>query len=390
MASEQLLRLTRRGPGAVSTATRHHLRPVAGIMVRSITTDVLIPPHSAQPVVRQGLTGRSSVSGHVATVFGCTGFLGRYVVNRLGKKGTKVVTPYRCHEDSKRHLKLMGDLGQIVNFDYDVRNYDQLVAAVKHSDIVYNLVGRDYPTKNFSFEAVNVTAARDIAQACTDAGVPRLVHVSALGADAQSTSGFLRTKALGERAVREVFPDATIVRPGTLVGYESNLLNRIGFYRQFLPVVNHNRQILRPVDAADVALALDAMMLEPSTTGQTYELFSAKPYTYQDILDICSAAFRERVHAINVPKPIMKAVTAMLQYWYYPQLSPDEVERMFIDQVPTALNDPSIKTFADLGIQPRNFELTVLPYIRHFRRAALTDLGLDQEGARTFGKHHSS
>ncbi|KAJ1658636.1 Protein-lysine N-methyltransferase efm5 [Dispira simplex] len=349
-------------------------------------SDVTVRTQNNQPIVRQGLSGRSSVSGHVATVFGATGFLGRYVVNRLGKRGTKVVLPYRCHEDSKRHLRPMGDLGQMVFMDYDVRNYDQILEAVEHSDIVYNLIGRNYPTKNFSFQNVHVDTARAVAKACQEVGVPRLVHLSALGAQQGSTSQFLHTKALGEVAVREEFPNATIVRPGTLVGYESDLLFRIGFFRKMLPIVNHGQQILRPVDAVDVALALDVMMNEESTAGQIYEMYGPKPYTYQDILNICSNVFREKVNTINIPKPIMKAVTGALQYWIYPQLSPDEVERMFIDQVPST--DAHVKTLANLGIEPRLLELTILPYIRHFRKAAFNDIGLDSGKARTFGKHH--
>ncbi|KAJ1982584.1 Protein-lysine N-methyltransferase efm5 [Dimargaris xerosporica] len=360
---------------------------VGASLQKRYASDVTVRNQNAQPVVRLGLTGRSSVSGHVATVFGATGFLGRYLVNRLGKKGTKVVVPYRCHEDEKRHLKLMGDLGQIVFMDYDVRNYDQIVDSVKHSDIVYNFIGRNYPTKNFSFQSVNVDAARNIARACQEAGVPRLVHLSALGAQEGSPSQFLHTKALGEAAVRQVYPEATIVRPGTLIGFESALLNRIGYFRKALFTANHNQQILRPVDVADVALALDVMMGEEHTLGQTYELYGAKPYTYQDILNVCSNLFREKVTTINVPKPLMKAVTAAMQYWIYPMLSPDEVERMFIDQVPS--QDPHVKTFADLGIEPRNFELTVLPYIRHYRKPAFHEVPLDPKGTRTFGKHHT-
>ncbi|KAJ1992619.1 Protein-lysine N-methyltransferase efm5 [Dimargaris cristalligena] len=376
------------GPSPTTLSARRPIRvPSLYTITQRYNSDIAVHPRSSQPIVRAGLTGRSSVSGHVVTVFGSTGFLGRYLVNRLGKKGTKVVLPYRCHEDEKRHLKPMGDLGQIVLQDYDVRNYDQIVDAVKYSDAVYNLIGRNYPTKNFNFEAVNVAAARDIARACAETGVPRLVHLSALGAQEGSTSQFLHTKALGEREVREEYPTATIVRPGTLIGFESEILSRIGVFRKFLPVVNHNQQIVRPVDVADVALALDMMMTEADSEAQTYELYGAKPYTHQDIINICSNVFREKVNTVNIPKPIMKAVTGLLQYWIYPQLSPDQVERMFIDQVPSP--HKNVKTLADLGIEPRTFELTVLPYIRHFRKPALNELGLDPKKARTFGKHPS-
>jgi NADH dehydrogenase (ubiquinone) 1 alpha subcomplex subunit 9 len=90
--------------------------------------------------------GRHAQNGSVATVFGCTGFLGRYLVSKLAKRGVQVVVPYR-DEDEKRHLRVMGDLGQIVPTEFDMRNDSQIEEAVRHSDIVYNLIGRDYETK---------------------------------------------------------------------------------------------------------------------------------------------------------------------------------------------------------------------------------------------------
>lgn len=104
--------------------------------------------NAAVPITRAGspIGGRSSVSGHTVTVFGATGFLGRYLVSKLAKDGTQVIVPYR-DEDSKRHLKVAGDLGQVVPLEWDARNPDQIHEAVRHSDTVYNLVGRDWETR---------------------------------------------------------------------------------------------------------------------------------------------------------------------------------------------------------------------------------------------------
>lgn len=90
--------------------------------------------------------GRSSLGGHTATVFGATGFLGRYIVNRLARSGCTVIVPFR-EEMAKRHLKVAGDLGRVVFIEMDLRNTPSIEESVRHSDIVYNLIGRDYPTK---------------------------------------------------------------------------------------------------------------------------------------------------------------------------------------------------------------------------------------------------
>lgn len=115
---------------------------------RRYAHDLVIKRKTGLPIQRAGPIGggRSAVSGHVATVFGCTGFLGRYLVDKLGQKGTQVIVPYR-DEDEKRHLKPLGDLGQIVPLEWDLKNDDQIRECLRHSDVVYNLTGRNYETK---------------------------------------------------------------------------------------------------------------------------------------------------------------------------------------------------------------------------------------------------
>lgn len=144
----------------------------------------------------------------------------------------------------------MGDLGQIIPLECDIRNHEQIAECVRHSDIVYNLVGRDYETKlvnllsmqstanhhrprNFTFSAVNKTGAEDIARISAENGVPRFVHVSHICASRDSPSSFYRTKAEGEDAVRAAFPDAVIMRPSRMYGIEDKFLNSIACEHQF-------------------------------------------------------------------------------------------------------------------------------------------------------------
>ncbi|KAF3657495.1 NADH dehydrogenase [ubiquinone] 1 alpha subcomplex subunit 9, mitochondrial [Capsicum chinense] len=115
------------------------------------------------PLVRKGTGGRSSVSGIVATVFGATGFLGRYLVQQLAKMGSQVLVPFRGSEDSPRHLKLMGDLGQIVPMKYNPRDENSVKAVMAKANVVINLIGREYETRNYSFEEVNHHMAEQLA-----------------------------------------------------------------------------------------------------------------------------------------------------------------------------------------------------------------------------------
>ena len=144
---------------------------------------------------KKGTGGRSSYSGITAAVFGSTGFLGRYVVNHLAKNGSRVLVPTRCSENHRQHLKPMGDLGQIVQFDYSMRDDEAIKYAVERANVVINMVGREWETRNFSFEDVHRDFPRRLAEACKESSsVKRLIHVSALGIHASlSYSSYLRS-----------------------------------------------------------------------------------------------------------------------------------------------------------------------------------------------------
>ena len=164
---------------------------VAALQRRSLSSDVMIT-RTGKPIIRHA-GGRSSLGGYTATVFGATGFLGRYIVNRLARKGCQVVVPYR-EEMSKRHLKPTGDLGRVVFMEWDARNTQSIEESVRHSDIVFNLVGRNYPTKRFSLMEANVESTERIAEAVAKYDIDRFIHVSSYNADENSPSEFFRAK----------------------------------------------------------------------------------------------------------------------------------------------------------------------------------------------------
>jgi NADH dehydrogenase (ubiquinone) 1 alpha subcomplex subunit 9 len=176
---------------AIGDAIRTARTPLTPITQRRHLQDVAIT-RTGKPIIRvQG--GRSSLGGHVATVFGATGFLGRYIVNRLARQGCTVIVPYR-DEMAKRHLKVTGDLGRVIFTEYDLRNTQSIEESVRHSDLVYNLVGRKYPTKNFSYHDVHVEGTERIAEAVAKYDCDRFIHVSSYNADVNSPSEFFSTK----------------------------------------------------------------------------------------------------------------------------------------------------------------------------------------------------
>ncbi|KAJ5190328.1 NADH-ubiquinone oxidoreductase 40 kDa subunit [Penicillium cinerascens] len=324
---------------------------------------------TGRPILKvQG--GRSSLGGHTATVFGATGFLGRYIVNNLAKQGCNVVVPYR-EEMMKRHLKVTGDLGRVTFIEYDLRNTQSIEESVRHSDVVYNLVGRQYPTKNFSFTDVHVDGAERIAEAVAKYDVDRFIHVSSYNARRDSPSEYFSTKAWGEDVVRSIYPETTIVRPAPMFGFEDNLLHKIAGTSPLIHS-NHLQERYWPVHAIDVARALERMLHDESTVGQTFELYGPKEYSTAEIAELVDTEIVKERTRINVPKKLLKPLAFYLNkaLWWH-TMSADEVEREHLDQV----IDPEAKTFADLGMHELAdlAELT-FHYLKRYRSSSYYDL----------------
>ncbi|GLB38449.1 putative rmlD substrate binding domain [Lyophyllum shimeji] len=317
---------------------------------------------SRKPIIQQGPPGYSANNNHVVTIFGCTGFLGRYLASKLGRMGTQVIIPYR-DEDEARIFKPMGDLGRIVRLEWDIRNEDQIAECLRHSDTVYNLVGRDHETKNFDFKSVHVDGAERIAKIAAQVGVPRFVHISHLNASPTSESKFYRTKAEGEERVKAVFPNATIVRPSTFFGYEDKLLTNMAVWPIWWKL-NHGQTKIRPVHVLDVAQALTNLLEIPQLPG-TYHLPGPSTLTHEYLLDLVSSV---TLHPLNrapvLPKPVATTLARAGQFVWWPTLSPDEVTRRYIDDSDV----PGDWTAFGMGT-PSEIEEHALTYLRRYRSA---------------------
>lgn len=329
--------------------------------------------------VSVGQGGRSSRTGYTVTVFGAAGFLGRYLTSKLARHGTNVVVPFR-DDMKKRFLKVTGDLG-VVNFvEFDPRNLQSIAESVAHSDIVFNCIGADYWTKNFSMADVNIGITERITNAVKEAGNPRYVYVSSYNADPASDSIYYATKGISEQVVRDILPDATIVRPAPMFGREDNLLNYLGpKLKMWTP--NKNAKEIYPVHVTDVARALEKIGFDDSTVGQTFELYGPEKLSFLEI--------RQMIHGITqdvsqvgpfsytfadypIPLGLAKFVAQLKQYIYWKQTNPDQVQRHLIDQK----IDPTAKTFADLGITDLDQLANVLfTYVKGWRHPLIAQQG---------------
>lgn len=368
---------------ALIVKLRQGTRPT-GLILRPIASLVGTQSHSHRhassyhpSLVPKGTGGRSSFSGTVAAVFGATGFLGRYVVNRLGREGSQVVVPYRCEPYNLNHLKLMGDLGQILFRDFHARDQDKLREIVRHCNVVINLLGQDYETRRFSFEDIHVEIPRTLAKICREENVGRLIHMSALGAELGSRSKFLRTKAAGENVVKEEFPDAVIIRPAQMFGPEDRFFNHFANQRYFggVPLfMDASEVVKRPVFVVDVAKAIMIALKDKEVGGKVIELAGPNGYKLTDLVDYLYRVTRRPYIRYPVPRPILRLVAGILENSpFTPWMTRDILEL----QHTTDNVDPDLLQFEDLGISPVPVEEGAIKVLRKHRADRFFDLGID-------------
>ncbi|KAJ7977164.1 NADH dehydrogenase [ubiquinone] 1 alpha subcomplex subunit 9, mitochondrial [Quillaja saponaria] len=350
----------------------HHYGPDHGRYVSTLT------PKGVGHLVRKGTGGRSSVSGIIATVFGATGFLGRYVVQQLAKMGSQVLVPFRGSEDSHRHLKLMGDLGQIVPMQYNPRDENSIKAVMAKANVVLNLIGREYETRNYSFEEVNHSMSEQLAMIAKEhGGIMRFIQVSCLGASSSSPSRFLRAKAAAEEAVLRELPEATILKPAVMIGTEDRILNRWAHFAKkygFLPLIGDGSRKIQPVYVVDVAAATVAALRDDGTSmGKVYELGGPEIFTEHDLAELMFETIREYPRYVKVPFPIAKAIATPREMFLkrvpFPLPNP---ETFNLDEIHARTKDTVVSenalTFNDLGIVPHKLKGYPIEFLISYRK----------------------
>lgn len=301
----------------------------------------------------------------IITVFGGSGFLGRHIVQRLAQAGALVRIACR-HPGEARHLQPAGAVGQIFPMAIDIRDDASVAVAVQGADAVINLVGILYETPRWSFQAVHADAAGRIARAAAAAGATRLIQVSAIGADERSPAAYARTKAAGERAVREAFPAATILRPSIVFGPEDNFFNQFASMARIapaLPLIGGGETRFQPVYVEDVAAAVLAVLEDSATAGQTYELGGPQAYSFRTLLEYILEQTGRRRCLVTLPWKLATLQAALFEWLPKPPLTRDQVEMLKRDNVVQA-GMPGLK---ELGITPTALEAVVPAYLARFR-----------------------
>ncbi len=302
-----------------------------------------------------------------ATVFGGSGFVGRYTVGELARRGYRVRVAVR-RPDRALFLKPLGDVGQITPVAANVRDDASVAAAVEGADAAINLVGVLYEAGPQRFHAVHAEGAGRIARAASAAGVERLVHVSAIGAAPDSAAEYARSKAAGEEAVREAFPDAAIVRPSIVFGVEDDFLNRFAWIARLapaIPLIGGGNTRFQPVYVGDVAAGIVRIVEDPGTSGAVYEFGGPAVYSFRDLMEAMLEQIGRRRLLLPVPGILAMLPARLMELSPFPPLLTRDQIRMLARDNVAAGDAPGL---AELGLPPTPLEAVAPGYLARYRR----------------------
>jgi uncharacterized protein YbjT (DUF2867 family) len=294
------------------------------------------------------------------TVFGGSGFLGRAIVRRLAADGAEVRVAVR-HPQRVTSLAAPGT-GTITATYADVWDEASVGPAVAGADAVVNTVGHYVERGRATFEAIHGQGAAHVARAAAAAGIGRLVHISGIGADPNSESPYVRARAVGERLVREAFPQATILRPSVMFGPEDAFFNQLAGIARLMPILplfGAGDVKLQPVYVRDVAEAAARALAIETAKGQTYELGGPRAYSYRTLLELLLRQVGRKRWLLPVPYAAWELLATLMAPLPKRPISRDQVVLMKRDNVvgPNALG------FAALGITQHSVEEILPTYL---------------------------
>jgi NADH dehydrogenase len=294
-------------------------------------------------------------------VFGGSGFLGRRLVQLLVSQGTTVHIAVR-HPERAQNIFRQVSSDRIRVFHADVRSQASINAVLAGADAVVNAVSAYVETGNATFHAVHVQGAQTVAREAAAASVARLVLVSGLGANSQSSSPYIRARGRGELLVQQVFQGATIVRPSAMFGPGDLLFSKIAALSRVLPVlplIGDGQTRLEPVYVGDVAEAIRHVLDLPETAGQIYELAGPQVYTLEELANMTLRLIGRRRLLVPIPFAFAEILARLFEILPSPPLTTSQVDLLKAENVVSG----KMPGFRELSIEPKSVERIVPTYV---------------------------
>ena len=315
------------------------------------------------------------MTGKLAVVFGGSGFVGRHVVRELAKRGWRIrVAVRRPH--LAQFLRPMGAVGQIQLAQANIRNEGSVARVLENADAVINLIGILHQEGAQKFSTVQSIGAMRLAELCKERGIEDFVHMSAIGANADSDIDYVKTKGEAEAAVRAAIPDAVILRPSIIIGQEDNFFNKFASMATLtpvtpLPLIGGGATRFQPVYVDDVADAVAASLENSEAKGKTYELGGPQIYTFKELMQRMLAEI-DRPRPL-IPIPFFAAsligkvgeIAGALPF-VEPPLTSGQVEMLKSDNIVDSSG--TVGVIEDLGIKPQTLDCVLPTYMAPYRK----------------------
>jgi NADH dehydrogenase len=306
----------------------------------------------------------------LVTVFGGSGFVGRHVVSKLVKRGYRVRVAVR-RPDLAGFLLPSGYVGQISLVQANLRYPQSIDRAVQGAAHVVNCVGILFESGRNTFDAIQETGARSVAEATKKVGA-KLTHISAIGADVNSGSSYARSKGRAEESILSLIPDAVILRPSIVFGQDDNFFNKFGAMARrmpFLPLIGGGKTKLQPVYVEDVAEVVSRSVDGALKSGTTYELGGAEVMTFRECLEAVLRVTNQDRPLVSLPFGIASMIGSLASMipFVAPPLTTDQVELLKKDNVVSEAAVKEGRSLCGLGIRPVAPESVLASYLVRFR-----------------------
>ncbi|MCI0467641.1 MAG: complex I NDUFA9 subunit family protein [Beijerinckiaceae bacterium] len=315
----------------------------------------------------------------LVTVFGGSGFIGRNVVRALARRGWRIRVAAR-RPDLAFHLQPLGVVGQIHAVQANLRYPESIVQALRDAQAAINLVGILHQSGDQQFEAIHHIGAENVAKAAKQAGLDILVQMSAIGANPSAASVYAQTKAFGEAAVRQLLPDAIIMRPSVVFGPEDQFFNRFAAMARVmpaLPLVGGGETKFQPVFVGDVADAIALAAEGKAIPGTIYELGGPEIATLRQVITFVLAVTGRRRRLVSLSFESANYIALVtdtmrkLSLGLFPEtftISADQVKLLRADNIVSPLAESEGRTLRGLGITPQPFETLAPSYLYRYRK----------------------
>ena len=310
------------------------------------------------------------MSERLITLIGGSGFIGRHLVRRLAAQGYRIRVGVRRPEKAK-FLQPLGDVGQIVPVQVNLRDDTSVLAAINGASAIVNLVGVLRNSGHQTFNALHGEGPGRVGRLAAMGGVERLIHISAIGASTESASHYAQSKGAGEAALKDEYPAATIIRPSLVFGPDDQLFNRFGAMAAISPILplfgdsfaDAGATKFQPVFVGDVAAAIAQCLNDEATGGKTYEIGGPRVYSFRQLMELVLEYTGRRRLLLPVPFSIASFAATFVELVPQAPVTRDQLKLLRIDNVCGA-----VPGLAELDVSPTPLEAVLPGFLARFRK----------------------